>query len=316
MAIIHRGPGPEKYTSKYRGWCFTINNFSQEEKNKISELIASNLIQYGIAETEHEGEGEGTPHIQGYIYFKAPQTFTRIKLIIGERAHIEPAKGNPTQNYEYCSKENTVFAMKDLPTKGVVVSFLEQLKDIDDLSYEEFERKYPKFFFYNFERIFKIKALHQKWYQKPFVGDLKQKNFWLWGQPGVGKTRWATSQVEPQELYDKVDEKWWDNYDPDVHRLVLFDEVQPLAADNPLSRLLIMWADAKVFSASVKGSLTVIQPRKYFFVVTSNFPPEQIFQKEITVRAAYRRFNVVEVKQGDLFAQNITKIDRSVLQLD
>ena len=69
----------QRNTVRARGWCFTINNFSEEEKNQISELICSNAVKYGIAETEHTGDGEGTPHIQGYIYFENAQTFRRIK---------------------------------------------------------------------------------------------------------------------------------------------------------------------------------------------------------------------------------------------
>ena len=306
--------GLQRNTTRARVWCFTINNFSEEEKNKISELIGSNLVKSGIAETEHTGEGEGTPHIQGYIYFDNQQTFNRIRILLGGRAHIEPAKGSPQQNFDYCSKEDTVFAIKNPPKKGLKPSFLEKFKDIDELSIDQFEDKYPEFFFYNYERIFKIKSMHQKRSAKEFTGDLKSKNYWLWGEPGVGKTRWAGLQVEPHEIYDKIDEKWWDNYDPDTHRLVLFDELTPQSPDSPLPRMILRWADRKPFSAAIKGSLSLIQPRKYFFVITSNFKPEEVFTKEI--QSIYRRFNVVEVKNGDFFSQNITRIDRSVLELD
>jgi len=80
--------------------------------------------------------------------------------------------------------------------------------------------------------------------------------------------------------------------------------------------MILRWADRKPFSAAIKGSISLIQPRKYFFVITSNFKPEEVFTKEIQIRAVYRRFNVVEVKNGDFFSQNITRIDRSVLELD
>ena len=88
-------------TIRSRGWVFTINNFTEEEKQHIIELINDPRVQYGIAETEHEGEGEGTPHIQGYIYWKNGRYFNTVKGSIGERAHIEAAKGNPEQNYDY-----------------------------------------------------------------------------------------------------------------------------------------------------------------------------------------------------------------------
>ena len=313
MSVSMREIQESPIQSRARGWCFTINNFTEEEKNHVTAAILS--AKYGIAETEHT-DGDGTPHIQGYIYFDYQRSFNVVKDIIGQRAHLEPAKGNPQQNYDYCSKENTVFAMKDLPKKGLKPSFLEKLKDIDELSMDQFEDKYPEFFFYNFERIQKIKTRHQKRSAKDFSGDLKAKNYWLWGEPGVGKTRWAGLQVPPNEIYDKLDEKWWDNYDPDVHRLVLFDEITPQPPESQLPRLILRWADRKPFTAAVKGSVSLIEPRKYFFIITSNFKPEEIFTKEIQTRAIYRRFNVIEVKNGDLISQNITRINRSILELN
>jgi len=47
----------------------------------------------------------GQQHLQGYIRFDNARHFNSIQALF-PNVHIEPAKGNPQQNFEYCSKEN------------------------------------------------------------------------------------------------------------------------------------------------------------------------------------------------------------------
>lgn len=110
-----------------RGWCFTLNNYSDEEYE--------NIVQYGHNNTEKfivgkEVGAKGTPHLQGYMYFKHPQQFKRIKSI-NERAHWEKAKGNVDQNFKYCSKGG------DFVSKG-----LEKQMSMQDIIKQEMLQEY------------------------------------------------------------------------------------------------------------------------------------------------------------------------------
>ena len=49
-----------------RNWVFTINNFTDEDVEQVLGLKAH--CKAIIAEKEHL-DGEGTPHIQGYVSF-------------------------------------------------------------------------------------------------------------------------------------------------------------------------------------------------------------------------------------------------------
>lgn len=59
--------------------------------------------KYGVFEIEHQG-GDGTPHIQGYLYLTSKKRLTQLKRVFA-RAHFEAAKGSHEQNVNYCSKE-------------------------------------------------------------------------------------------------------------------------------------------------------------------------------------------------------------------
>lgn len=90
-----------KTISPAKHWCFTLNNWTEEEYCSIVSTINTKSI-YGIIGSEIGSLGE-TPHLQGYIHFKSK---VRAKSAHhNSRIHWEKCKGNKKQNIEYCSKE-------------------------------------------------------------------------------------------------------------------------------------------------------------------------------------------------------------------
>ncbi|HHZ82357.1 MAG TPA: hypothetical protein EYN64_06535, partial [Flavobacteriales bacterium] len=83
-------------------WCFTLNNYSEDNISSIITNIKTNC-KFAIV-GEEVGES-GTPHLQGYIEFKKK---ARPKGIFCEGIHWEKAKGNRQVNIDYCSKEDKV----------------------------------------------------------------------------------------------------------------------------------------------------------------------------------------------------------------
>lgn len=84
-------------------WVFTINNPTQEELNNIDGLVAENKAKYVVYQIER-GQ-QGTLHAQGYVQLVNKKRLRQVKEIVGRRAHVEDAKGNPVQNRVYCTKE-------------------------------------------------------------------------------------------------------------------------------------------------------------------------------------------------------------------
>lgn len=301
----------ERHSNRSRGWCFTINNFSADELENVKEQILR--AKYGIAETEHMGEGEGTPHIQGYIYFECQQTFNRVKILLGERAHIEPAKGSPQQNYEYCSKEGTVFIERPMPKNKGTPGFLEMYEDMKKSSPEEFEQKYPKFWTFHRDKVMAIMIDSAMKHVENYNGDLTDKNIWIWGEPGLGKSRWAALQGSYSEIFKKNFNKWWDGYNLISTKIVIMEDYPSVPSGNALVQHMKVWGDRYPFEAECKGSHLMVEPRRFFLIITSNYPIERCFENEEDIRAIKRRFKQIEIKQGDFFNQGIAMLDRTII---
>lgn len=99
VALGNTKPKP-KQESDAKMWCFTINNYTEEELNKLVQSLNSD-DKYVIGK---EVGKEGTPHLQGYIKFYRKCRLTALKKL-NERAHWEKCKGNEKDNVKYCTKD-------------------------------------------------------------------------------------------------------------------------------------------------------------------------------------------------------------------
>lgn len=104
--------------SKSRKWAFTLNNWTPEEEQELIKYFGT-VAQYILGREVGE---EGTPHLQGYVEFPNARAFNSIKKLM-PRAHIEKARGNRKQNFDYCSKDGDYTTNIDFRT------FRDKLKD-------------------------------------------------------------------------------------------------------------------------------------------------------------------------------------------
>lgn len=82
-------------------WCFTLNNYTDEQIDLIVRVIES---ECRMAIFGKEMSSTKTPHLQGYIEFRTksrPFNVFEVKQI-----HWEGAKGSRMANIKYCSKED------------------------------------------------------------------------------------------------------------------------------------------------------------------------------------------------------------------
>lgn len=92
-----------------RNWIFTWNNptkLGAEIVSIFDEEVKKGRISYFIFQKEIAPE-TGTPHFQGYVQFGQAQRFSALKKLLSSEIHCEIAKGSPSQNEAYCSKEES-----------------------------------------------------------------------------------------------------------------------------------------------------------------------------------------------------------------
>jgi len=202
---------------RMRSVCFTLNNYTDEDVARIRELGQS--VRYGVFQRE-VAPGTGTKHLQGYLYSDSAKAFSRWKSLIGDRAHIEKARGTPEQASNYCKKEesrepDTEFEeFGDLPSQGKR-SDLEAISTAiaSGATIEEVAAQHPG----DFIRYHRgIETLHAV-FQTP--RNHKTRIYWLFGPTGTGKSAWAHSRF-PGAYWKMGSSKWWDGYYGEPHVII------------------------------------------------------------------------------------------------
>lgn len=91
----------DKKTSKpARHWCYTLNNYTPEELDRVRTTVCRYQI-FGL-----EVGDEGTPHLQGYIEFAGPMRMKATKTSLGsDRFHLEQRAGSRDEARNYCLKD-------------------------------------------------------------------------------------------------------------------------------------------------------------------------------------------------------------------
>jgi len=91
--------GNTKKELRARAWVFTVNNYTDEHIKSIVDTVNTAYVFQ-----EEKGEN-GTPHLQGYIYFKSARKFSQVKQLLST-AHWEKCKSKEDA-IKYCQKEET-----------------------------------------------------------------------------------------------------------------------------------------------------------------------------------------------------------------
>jgi hypothetical protein len=263
--------------SKSRSWCFTLNNYTDQEYEYVKSIESVYIIV-----GKEVGEG-GTPHLQGFIYFSNPKTLAFVKGKI-PRAHLEIAKGDVESNVTYCSKDGDIFESGVRPISQKRKGELE-IARFDDAKKAAIEGRLddiPSDIFVRYYRT--LKEIKKDFMRKP--DDCEDIcGVWIYGISGAGKSRMA--RTEYPGSYFKLCNKWWDGYQGEG--TVILDDIGP---DHKfLGHHLKLWSDRYAFIAETKGGALLIRPTK--FVVTSQYSIEQIFDDVETCAALSRRFNVI-----------------------
>jgi len=262
--------------SKYRAYVFTLNNYTDDAVASLDQIDCVYMV-YG----KEVAPETGTPHLQGYIYFKSRRAVKPVRKLL-EGCHVEAAKGSAEQNREYCTKDGNATERGEMPRQGTR-SDLEVVKEIivaggtvaDVIpvatSYQSIKTA---------EVLLKYLEPQRDW--KPTVK-------WYHGKTGTGKTREAFAEMENPYL-TIPGSKWFDGYDG--HENVIIDDFRPDQYSFPyLLRLL----DRYPMRVETKGGTRQFRARN--ITITCPFPPALFPSQNEDVGQLLRRIDLIKLFQ-------------------
>jgi hypothetical protein len=91
--------GPKNAPST-KNWCFTLNNYTEEDEERIRALQKHKGVYYIYGREVGE---QGTPHLQGFVSFPTRKRLSYVKKHVGQ-AHFSMAR-MIDNSIEYCKKE-------------------------------------------------------------------------------------------------------------------------------------------------------------------------------------------------------------------
>lgn len=242
---------------KSRNFCFTINNYTEDDICFLKAIKDFKYLCFGLEVGE-----QGTPHIQGFISFENARSVKGIVKVL--RGHISVAKGSPSQNRDYCSKDGNFFEFGEIPKGQGKRSDLDLIKSrvlagdrlsnviVDDCK--------------NLQQIRFAEKLSE---YKPRVCRDKPEVRWYWGPTGTGKTRSAIEEF-PNAWISGKNLRWWQGYDD--HTEVIVDDFRPdFCTFHELLRIL----DRYPYTVEVKGGSRPLLAK--VIIITSCVPPAQLY---------------------------------------
>jgi len=257
----------------YSNWCFTLNNYSGVEYDEILSLCQTQARYFIIGK---ESGDSGTPHLQGFISFFRRHNFKHVSNLFGPRVHLEGARCTARQNRAYCSKGGDFTEGGDIPKEGnpntsrdqVAISFRDAYtRGAGGLA--EFSSSFPGAWYYSGFNLLRNTQFLIQPINRP---DIKAE--WVYGEPGVGKSKYAHEQL-PEAYLKEPRTKWWNGY---LHQAtVIIDDFGPGGIDI---NHLLRWLDRYKCMVETKGGMVALHAQH--FIITSNFHPEVLFTDSMT----------------------------------
>ncbi|AXH77589.1 MAG: helicase [Circoviridae sp.] len=275
--------------SRSRAWFLTENSQLLKSQATLEEECAKDTVVYAIM-CKEVAPKTGHEHAHIYIYFKNARSFNCMKDKF-PTADIEKAKGSPEQAMKYVSKDGDKmyeFGVCPVGRKSIEVVWKEA---VDAFKRGEGDRESRIYAAH--QSFFDSLELQYRKYPK-YDGNLQNKNIWIYGPAGTGKSSLAEhlADLEGASWYNKMNNKWWNGYRD--QKYVIMQDIDPDRLKGLVDHIK-QWADRYPFTAELKNTARTISPAGYRLVITSNYSIEQCFPKEDDQNAIYRRFNVIEL---------------------
>lgn len=265
--------------STIRRFCFTLNNYTEEDVEKIKNFIKS-YCKYGIFGKEL-CPTTNTPHLQGFCNLNSVLRFSTIKKRINNRIHLEKAIGSDIQNQAYCSKAGDTFEQGTPCGQGRRSDIHALLADVvaGERNIQTLATNHASVYIRYFRGI--ERYLHTVFPILP--RDHKTEVFYYWGPPGSGKSRRALEEARAtnEDIYYKPRGLWWDGYKQQPN--VIIDDYYGWLKYDELLKI----CDRYPYKVQVKGSFEEFTSKKIWF--TSNIDTHSLYKFNGYENTAFER---------------------------
>ena len=167
-----------------KNWCFTLNNYTEEERQNI---LKHPLIAY--VKIGKEVGDNGTPHLQGYLQMANRKRLHQMKEVM-PRAHFERQRGTTDEADKYCEKDG------DFESSGVItyngVKRVDMVKAVyqtlDGISKEKLLEEHGAGYIMNKRKIdCVVEEIRQEREIKSRKIEYKEKDLRVWQQEVLKK---------------------------------------------------------------------------------------------------------------------------------
>lgn len=247
-----------------RRWCFTINNYTDDDIAKIVFFCEDQNVKFCII--GFETGNQGTPHVQGYVNAGRPVRLHWLRQHLLPTCHFESARGSESQNIAYCSKDGDTWSFGSPGHQGDrsdVRRIVESI--VAGTSYEEICALHT-YDFIKYHRGIR-EAIRCLFPTEP--RSWKTITVVYWGTPGTGKSKTANELATAynRPTYYKPRGEWWDGYTG--QSAVVIDDFYGWIKYDELLKI----TDRYPYQVPIKGGY--VQFTSHVIFITSNKPPNE-----------------------------------------
>jgi len=309
--------------SRHTDWLITFMNFPKHEEiiQKIKKTLAEGFHGYKIKFAVYQSEicpKTSREHSHLYIKFTGQLRFNTLVKLFGVGQNYTPIVKNykdaPYVLYKYITKGSDNKAMFTFPDPYPYCAETLNQKDVqkNERALNLLNKIVPRCSLLDVcmqdincaRGIFQIMKMKYAEVmlqdRQDYQGPLTDRNLWLYGGAGSGKSTFATTigKAYPKNSFNK----WWDGYVEGKFDVVYFDDFPAMnVAGDYQQRLywLKTWSDRKSFPGESKGTIGPIDPTYFHLVITCNWSIDEIVGNEaVDADAVKRRFCQVKLEPG------------------
>nr|QJI53466.1 MAG: replication-associated protein [Cressdnaviricota sp.]QKN88867.1 MAG: replication-associated protein [Cressdnaviricota sp.]QKN88881.1 MAG: replication-associated protein [Cressdnaviricota sp.] len=296
-----------------RRWCYTLFANDEDDYTNLDDFersLRGHPAFRGLCHQLEQCPTTSKVHLQGYVEFEKPQRMAAIKRY-SSTVHLETAKGSREHCIRYCTKDETRLPESTPTLDNVLLGASTQGKRNDllettlaivngELTRDDVFDTRPDLickYARGINELFTYRARRER------QGDRDLHTEVLWGDAGVGKTRYAYNRSTPDDVYilckGNGGALWWDGYEG--QKVLVIDDFYGWVEHSVLLRIL----DRYPFKIDIKGSSTYAAWTEVY--ITSNRHPSTWYQRSFPWeedQALQRRLKHIFVCKTTMFGSN------------